>query len=523
MPGPEFDEARLGLLEALAAAGGDAWADACDCMRDALEAFVDDPAHGDDPQLDACRSAVVWLRIAAAVSRNDPGSAVNVFCQRALQVATGETSAARCQQLQLEMSGAVAREVIGAAIRERAMPDIGDVIATELAVARERAGLTPAAWAGAAFFWNVPLPGRGGQTVGACIGADAAEYERFLEITARAAVQAGAALALPLPHALAVSGITVPEPVRRDLESRIARVMASHDGHGPPGAAEETGVAGCWRDDVDALARLFDQRRASATAERLLPELHSGWLQDYLELCARGEVPGPGAPGSGLLPELPADGGPRWPRDADTSWSSPHVSLDTMSEPEDARDRSFAFVPPPGTASALAAWDAPDDAATPAGASCASPGAFRPDSWPLRRDSGPSPASCASAPGGRERGAGRMTPATPATAGAACAQRSRPPAPRRMSAARAAGRRRSVRRPRPARPRAGSPPYCAAGGRAISACCAARIPRPRLRMTRPRRRRPPGRTRRARGRHSPCGTTGSRRNRRRPPPRSRIR
>ncbi|MFC0283293.1 hypothetical protein ACFFJB_06665 [Camelimonas abortus] len=208
--------------------GATNFAGACDYLCEVLQKGSFRAAAAGVAYIGPYGDIIRWLMAAADVLRDNRQSAMNLTMRSVLGQSLAGSLAmdeGAAERVAVEVAEHVTRGLIRTVLRRGVIPGAARFLQRDLAATEWLAGATIGGWAGAMWFWDVPLSADPYDTVGHRIERNAREYENFLALNARAARAAAAAL-----------GCT-PEDVLGSLEVRppirIKELLAGEAGPAP--------------------------------------------------------------------------------------------------------------------------------------------------------------------------------------------------------------------------------------------------------------------------------------------------
>ncbi|MFC0283294.1 hypothetical protein ACFFJB_06670 [Camelimonas abortus] len=243
----KLESRQLLMLDELTAGGSRHFAAGYEYVRGLLELYVADPANAASVAACGYSDLTKWLRIAAAVSRDDAGSVENHVFR---SVVSRAPRAPDTPDLANEISEEVASGVFEVLLSGHFVPSLADVLRLELAVTGQLSGASAGGWGGALYFWNAQLTPLEGDTVGARISADPHQYATFLALNARAITDAAGALGRLRFDVLMAPEVQTPEAVRGALADRILSLLLLPGGAVDPARSPDLYVptSASWSD-----------------------------------------------------------------------------------------------------------------------------------------------------------------------------------------------------------------------------------------------------------------------------------
>ncbi|QWK81107.1 HlyD family efflux transporter periplasmic adaptor subunit [Ochrobactrum sp. BTU1] len=217
----QLNPEQLRKLKEITNEGTGNFADGYDYMRQQIQSFLDSPenAHASDRQ--ALENTNYWLEKAAEINRNDPNSEANLFIRditsSGLLFDGKNADPSRVQ----ENSDLIATKVLQDVLNNNRVPGVGDLLSKDVNTALSDGSQTLAGWGGAFYYWDMPMSGKPGDTVGRRIMQNPIEYEKFLALTTKAAMDTMTRLGAALDVATS-EGIKLLDATIADYSTRLS-------------------------------------------------------------------------------------------------------------------------------------------------------------------------------------------------------------------------------------------------------------------------------------------------------------
>lgn len=129
-----------------------------------------------------------------------------------------------------ENSGIIGRAVTEDVLSKLRIPDIGKLLEHDVQTALQKGGQTLAGWGGSFYYWDMQMSDKPNDTVGNRIIGDPAEYEKFLAVSTKAAIETMARLGISFEQFETARKAQVPEKVMSEIMDRSAFVLDDGDG-----------------------------------------------------------------------------------------------------------------------------------------------------------------------------------------------------------------------------------------------------------------------------------------------------
>lgn len=201
-----------------------------DYLRQQIQTFLDAPENASHPDQQAYENTNYWLEKAAEINRNDPNSDANAYIREVTRsglLFDGKNAdPAKIQ----ENSDIIGKTVMADISDKSFIPSIDALLQRDVQSALGVGGQTLAGWGGSFYYWDMQMSDKPNDTVGNRIIGDPAEYEKFLAVSTKAAIETMARLGISFEQFETARKAQVPEKVMSEIMDRSAFVLDDGDG-----------------------------------------------------------------------------------------------------------------------------------------------------------------------------------------------------------------------------------------------------------------------------------------------------
>jgi len=201
-----------------------------DYLRQQIQTFLDAPENANHPDRQAYKNTNYWLEKAAEINRNDPKSEANAYIRKVTRsglLFDGKNADPAKVQ---ENSDIIGKTVVRDIVDFNRIPGIDALLQHDVQSALGNGGQTLAGWGGSFYYWDMPMSKEPGDTVGNRIMSDPVEYEKFLAVSTKAAIETMSRLGMSFEQFETARKAQVPENVMSEIMDRAASVLDYGDG-----------------------------------------------------------------------------------------------------------------------------------------------------------------------------------------------------------------------------------------------------------------------------------------------------